>query len=205
MSDESLALSTVLPPEATEGDYDAICATVMDSARGRWFLLEYAKRNRNADTVQVLEAMARIEAVIRGERGRDAYHSFRADLADMARAISTTRAEVADIAPAAKPPGPPDIAGSAERLQEVAWTMRERGIEPATCDQIEAVAAAILTAASLRDPGDLRVQKLGEALGYLERRICAMIEEAASAQAAPASIAERFAEFLHPEIAGVAQ
>ncbi len=33
----------------------------METSRGRWFLTEYAKRNRNADTRMVLDAVARIE------------------------------------------------------------------------------------------------------------------------------------------------
>ena len=34
--------------------------------RGRWFLTEYANRNRGADTDQVVAAIARIEAAICG-------------------------------------------------------------------------------------------------------------------------------------------
>jgi hypothetical protein len=34
------------------------------SARGRWFLGEYAKRNRNADTRMVLDEVARIEQTL---------------------------------------------------------------------------------------------------------------------------------------------
>jgi hypothetical protein len=191
MSDESFALSTVLPPLATEGDYDAICATVMESARGRWFLQEYAKRNRNADTVQVLAAIERIETVIRGERGRDAYESFRGELAEMAKTIAAARAEDADIRPQAAAGGTAptkanaaDILAAAERLQDVAWTMRERGLDPATCDQIEAITAAIQKASAVRGPDERRAQKLGEALQCLERRIHAMLETVTSAPAA---------------------
>jgi hypothetical protein len=192
MSDESFALSTVLPPIAPEGDYDAICATVMESARGRWFLQEYARRNRNADTLQVLAAIERIETVIRGERGRDAYASFRGELAEMAKTVAAARAEVADIRPPAAAGGgtapaqakAADILAAAERLQDVTWTMRERGLDPATCDQIEAITAAIQKASALRDPDDGRAHKLGEALQSLERRIHTMLETVTSAPAA---------------------
>ena len=40
----------------SEVDYEAISAAVMETGRGRWFLAEYAKRNRNADTAMVLDA-----------------------------------------------------------------------------------------------------------------------------------------------------
>jgi hypothetical protein len=43
-------------------DFDEIEAAVMETARGRWFLAEYARRNRSADTAAVLEALARLEA-----------------------------------------------------------------------------------------------------------------------------------------------
>lgn len=42
-------------------DFDAIEAAVMETARGRWFLAEYARRNRSADTLQLLQVLERIE------------------------------------------------------------------------------------------------------------------------------------------------
>jgi hypothetical protein len=42
-------------------DFDTIEAAVMETARGRWFLKEYARRNRNADTQAVLEALERLK------------------------------------------------------------------------------------------------------------------------------------------------
>src|SRR5271165_2386649 len=96
MSKEPFALSTISPASLEEdGDYDAICATVMESARGRWFLDEYARRNRNADTELVLAAIERIESLIRGDRSQRAFHGIRAELLEMAKAIAETRAEVA--------------------------------------------------------------------------------------------------------------
>ena len=101
MPEEPSALSTIPTPPPAEGEYDAICATVMESARGRWFLDEYARRNRNADTAPVLASIERIETMIRGERDQQAYQRFRGDLLDMAKAIAQTRAEVAGIKPEA--------------------------------------------------------------------------------------------------------
>jgi hypothetical protein len=45
-------------------DYDSIHATVMETARGRWFLDEYARRNRNADTRLLLAAVRRLESAL---------------------------------------------------------------------------------------------------------------------------------------------
>jgi len=188
MAEEPFALSTIPPPPPVEGDYDAICATVRQSARGRWFLDEYARRNRNADTGVVLAAIERLETVVQGSRDREAYHSMRGDLLEMARTIAVTRAEVAESQaeprtedqPAERqPPAGGDVFAMAERIQDVAWTMRERGLDPRTCEQIETLATTILSASALRDPNDHRTRKLGEVLQYLERRIDQMLEACA--------------------------
>ena len=43
----------------------------METSRGRWFLTEYAKRNRNTDTRMVLDAVARIEQSLAAQREED--------------------------------------------------------------------------------------------------------------------------------------
>ena len=45
----------------SEWDYSLIEAAVMETVRGRWFLSEFARRNRMADTQTLLAALARIE------------------------------------------------------------------------------------------------------------------------------------------------
>src|SRR5262249_55951240 len=147
----------------------------------------------------VLAAIERLERVIRGNHDQQLYHAFRGELLDMARAIAQTRAEVAESKPpgqaqdkaamsaAAPAGGGPDVFAAAQRIQDVVWTSRAHGLDPATCQQIEALAATILTASSLRDPNDHRTRKLGAVLQYLEQRIDAML--AACAQAAEAAVA----------------
>src|SRR6202023_4149727 len=63
MADEAFALSPISAraTQPREEDYEAIREAFMETSRGRWFLGEYAKRNRNADTRMVLDAVARIE------------------------------------------------------------------------------------------------------------------------------------------------
>jgi hypothetical protein len=211
MSDESHALSRVSPSPPAEDDinYDAIHAAVMETARGRWFLQEYAKRNRNADTGLVLAAIERMEALIREgttSQGAAGLNGFRGELLDMARAIARTRSEIPDsrranpapspadasaaapdaVPPAAATPDPsPGIFAAAERIQEVAWTLRGRGVDSSTCDQIAALASSILGASSLRNASDSRAQKLSDVLQHLERRIHAMLHDSGGGADAP--------------------
>src|SRR5437667_9522875 len=70
MADEAFALSPISARAAlpSEEDYAAISEAFMETARGRWFLTEYAKRNRNADTRMVLDAVARIEQTVAAQK-----------------------------------------------------------------------------------------------------------------------------------------
>ncbi|MBA1156532.1 hypothetical protein [Microvirga mediterraneensis] len=72
-------------------DFNTIEAAVMETARGRWFLKEYARRNRNADTQAVLEAVERLKALPLEAR---TVEPFRACLETMAASIRQTKEEV---------------------------------------------------------------------------------------------------------------
>lgn len=53
---------TIKPPEGlTEEDFERIESAVLETARGRWFLAEFARRIRAQDTQQILDAVARLE------------------------------------------------------------------------------------------------------------------------------------------------
>ncbi len=67
MSNDHLVQSIVAAGPRNEADYEAVFASVNATERGRWFLAEFARRNRTVDTDLVLAAVARIEAYIRGE------------------------------------------------------------------------------------------------------------------------------------------
>jgi hypothetical protein len=195
MPDDTSALSTIPPSLPADAEYEAMHAAIMATVRGRWFLAEYARRKRYADTRLLLDAMERIEGVIRTGQARDAGQSVRIELLEMARTIAQTRADVAEIKPDAPGDGKPaepaddaaaDAVAAAERLQDMTWTMRERGFNMSTCDQISELAGIILGASSVRAPGDQRAHKLGEALKYLEQRVDAMLETTGHAPAAAA-------------------
>ncbi|TPQ48728.1 hypothetical protein C2U72_22275, partial [Prosthecomicrobium hirschii] len=49
-------------------DYQAIEDAVMETARGRWFLAEYARRHRAADTDAIVSSIERLERVIKRDR-----------------------------------------------------------------------------------------------------------------------------------------
>jgi chemotaxis protein CheZ len=187
-----------LPPALmplSDADYEAIEAAVVETNRGRWFLAEYARRNRHADTKMLLTAIDRIEAAIRGERTAESVDRIRFDLVEMAKAIARTKAEIAAIKPDIDQAGKfgeateeldsivstteaatSDILAAAEQIQEVAWTLREQGLDPEVCDLLDAKATAVYTACSFQDLTGQRTRKVIQVLRYLEGRINAMID-----------------------------
>src|SRR5260370_4375047 len=71
----------------SEADYDLIEAAVMETGRGRWFLAEYARRNRHSDTMTLLGAIDRLEAAIRGEPHAQSGDRIRPHFVRIAKAI----------------------------------------------------------------------------------------------------------------------
>jgi hypothetical protein len=62
MANETSALAAAEAPG--EEEYQAFCAVLAESARGRAFLAEHARRARQADTMMLLTAFERLEARI---------------------------------------------------------------------------------------------------------------------------------------------
>jgi hypothetical protein len=78
----------------SDADYEAIEAAVLETARGRWFLQQFAKRNRNADTEVVLATLSRLEQTILDDKAMLAMERIRANLQEMATAITQTKGEI---------------------------------------------------------------------------------------------------------------
>ncbi len=184
---------SLTPHDASQ--YDLIEAAVRETERGRWFLEEYARRNRNADTDVLLGAIHRLDgARSRGIGAAATTGGFRGDLMDMADAIARTRAEVAALSGAdhgesrltvasealdsivrATEKATSDILGAAEAVQEAAWTLRETGADGALCDELDRHATQIYTACSFQDLTAQRTSRIVHTLRYLEDRIASMI------------------------------
>jgi chemotaxis protein CheZ len=181
------------PALVAHDDYDAIENAVMETARGRWFLAEYARRHRAADTVTVLAAMDRLEKALGGSRAAPQIDRVRMDLREMAQAIARTKTEIASIKPdgeegrfeeasveldaivQATETATGDILSAAETIQEIAWTLREMGTENEVCDLIDTKATDIYSACSFQDITGQRTRKVIGVLRFLEERIDSMM------------------------------
>ncbi len=183
------------PAPLTDADYEMIAAAVLETARGRWFLSEHARRNRHADTRLVLQAIERLEHSIAQRAMTLESDRMHLDLVEMMNAITRTKAEIASLKPGGEHAGrideasneldaivettakaTSDILAAAERIQEIAWTMREQGIEASICDLLDSNTSEVYTACSFQDLTGQRIRKVIQVFRFLEARIDAMIK-----------------------------
>jgi hypothetical protein len=130
MADEAVALSPI-SARATlprEEDYAAIAEAFMETSRGRWFLTEYAKRNRNADTRMVLDAVARIEQNLDAQREETLEREASLQRLQQEEGLSAQQAAEAVVAAAA----------AQERLTEALAAIRN-SVEAAEESAVEAL------------------------------------------------------------------
>jgi hypothetical protein len=80
------------PAAPSEADYEAVCAALMATARGRAFLDEHARRARQADTAVALEALSRLEYLLRqNQDGAEASARLRIELRALMLAVASAR------------------------------------------------------------------------------------------------------------------
>lgn len=167
----------------SQADYEAIEAAVMETARGRWFMAEYAKRNRQADTRQLLTAIGRIERVVglgvqetsREDNLLDAaalIHDLRADL----ERISGRSADRASGLAAQIESATGAVTAANESIQEVAWTLREAGAEDQLCDTLDRRTTEIAAAMTMIDGIAQRVDKIADTIAMLDTSLRAFGE-----------------------------
>jgi hypothetical protein len=215
----------------SDDDYDAIAAAVMETARGRWFLAEYARRNRHADTAMLLGALRRLEAVVAGQQAALPPDGVRAALAEMVRVLERTKAQtVAAGRPASDAAGrerpgyefdavaesqeqaTADVLAGAEQVQDIAWTLREVGVDASHCESLEARVGEIYSACARQELAGQGTRRMAAALRFLDGRIGTLLAmaggvaapvapapTAAAPAGAPAETFTRLAAALVPE------
>ena len=135
----------------SDADYDAIEAAVMETARGRWFLHEFARRNRNADTEAVLDALRELEKTVHNGEAEQALGEIRNGLRTMAATIARTKRELGLVP---RNGGQDDLAGFLGSLPGAD--------EPVGEEEFQALA-------------EQRIRRMIQTLRYLEGRIHGMM------------------------------
>jgi hypothetical protein len=148
MADEAFALSPISAraTQPREEDYDAINEAFMETSRGRWFLGEYAKRNRNADTRMVLDAVARIETNLAAQNqpAPEQDNGLAEALTAIRNAVDETRAAAsAALDRVVLEEALAPIRRGARIIKEIAWRWREIGADARICDLLDSQVSAI--------------------------------------------------------------
>jgi hypothetical protein len=193
MAEEAFALSPInaRPAVPGEADYDAIREAFMETARGRWFLAEYAKRNRTADTSLVLEAVTRLEANLAAQKQTPAL-SLVAALGAIRAAVRQAKASAIEAMPRVDTDETLTGARNGTRIiREIAWTLRECGADTRICDLLDTQVKAI-EAGQQALSGNGREDVLAS-YDLLMQRVEQMVDGSApmAAQAEPAPVAEK--------------
>ncbi|SCB42115.1 hypothetical protein GA0061098_100946 [Bradyrhizobium shewense] len=186
MANEAFALSpmSARAAEPNEQDYDAIREAFMETARGRWFLGEYAKRNRNADTSMVLDAVAKIEETLAAQRQPVVEDRLPEALVEIRRAIREAETiAIAAVDPAAIEASLAAIPRGVRIIKEISWRWREIGADGRICDLIDSQLASIEAACGQISTIDPRVE-LKTAFDLLRDRV-EQTDGGATPQAAP--------------------
>ncbi|WP_199581138.1 hypothetical protein [Bradyrhizobium sp. MOS003] len=173
MANEAFALSpmSARAAEPNEQDYDAIREAFMETARGRWFLGEYARRNRNADTSMVLDAVAKIEETLAAQRQPVVEDRLPEALVEIRRAIHEAETSaIAAFDPTAIEASLAAIPRGVRIIKEISWRWREIGADGRICDLIDSQLASIEAACGQISIIDPRVE-LKAAFDLLRDRV----------------------------------
>ncbi|MFO1091107.1 MAG: hypothetical protein U1E46_16150 [Hyphomicrobiales bacterium] len=167
--------------DVRQGDYEEIEEAVLETQRGRWFLAEFARRNRTADTRMLLEAMGRLERVVANrleattaqpalsapelEKAKAEIAALRQDNLDNGGALPAGADPFAATAAAAAEAAT-GIVETTQALQALAASLREKHPDEPLLDQIDAAVG------KLHREGwksDLASRRVAVAMGVLAR------------------------------------
>ena len=196
MADEVFALSpiTARAVQPSEDDYDAISHAFMETSRGRWFLGEYAKRNRNADTRMVLDAVARIEEALVAQRQPPPESGLAEALAAIRHAVDQAQTAAATaVESLALEDNLAPVRRGTRVIREISWRWREIGADGRICDLLDSQVGAIEGACGQISSADPQTA-LSAAFGLIKQQIAEFDEDdAAAAQAAEEAARESVA------------
>jgi hypothetical protein len=188
MADAAFALSPISaqPASPTDADFQAISEAFMETTRGRWFLAEFARRNRNADTAMVLDAVARIERSLAAQKEQQAQPEPppppepSSELPEALAAVKTILAAARGTADAVLSDPSADLGlGPARKcarvIREIAWGLRESGADGRICTLLESQVEAINAACDQVSVAGLREGVL-QAFDHAAQQIAALTD-----------------------------
>jgi len=125
MPAETIAQASAPSSAPDEDDYQAFCQTLSASERGRAFLAEYARRNRNADTEQLLAAIEQLQSVMVAQPTPYKADMVKRQLRELLDEIGSAQCELDELLLATKTEALADLIARVEsRISRILWSLR---------------------------------------------------------------------------------
>lgn len=165
---------TASPSLESDQEYSAIEATLLASARGRWFLAEHGRRARRLDSALLEDAIGRLQTSLReppallGQLESEVrrLREFLASARDSVLANRTAASAANDAQPAAA------ILKAAEDLHEFAWSLQATQVDGQVCERIARNASSIYALSMRQAAESERAREFAAAL----ERACTQLE-----------------------------
>ncbi len=184
---------SLLSSAYSEDDFQALEATLLASERGRWFLLEHARRRSRLETRSLLTSIERLERFVddrssAGDAVSRELEGITAALMQMTQEI-VGRPDPADrkdpfgrIVFEAEKAGDL-IAGAGSRIDEIADALERHGVVREVADALRAQSEVVREAMTVHIANARRVKALAEILIYARRRLAALAGDGAQNEA----------------------
>lgn len=169
-------------PNDADSEYRAIEATLLQTARGRWFLSEHGRRARRLDSVMLEEAMVRLQSSLRDPPAL--LGQLKSEIERVKGHLADTRSDLSKRVPSetgagAVEPGnapPQGILTAAEDIHELAWSLQAKAPDTESCEQIARHAARLYAMSLQQAIESARLSKLAGALDEACAQLAAILE-----------------------------
>lgn len=186
-----MAEASALPASDTEQEYRAIEQTLLETARGRWFLAEHGRRARRLDSVLLEDAIGRLSSSLK--QPPPVLALMRLELEKLSAFITETRGALVAKS-SVKAPGPAIAAETgdgaaqgaggpvarmlrmAEEIHELTWTLQADELSPASCEAIARHASTLYAVSRQQAMESERALKFADALDDATSRLTILLD-----------------------------
>jgi hypothetical protein len=173
-----------------ELEYRAIEQTLLETARGRWFLAEHGRRARRLDMALLEDAIGRLSTSIKQPPA--VLGMMRLELEKLSGFVAETRVELTAKKPKPAPTGAEgetatlaatDAASPvmrmlqmAESIHELTWTLHEDELDPKSCESIARNASMLYAVSRQQAMESERALKFADALDDTTNRLSILLD-----------------------------
>lgn len=185
-------MAEIAAPEMNDAEleYRAIEQTLLETARGRWFLAEHGRRARRLDMSLLEDAIGRLSSSMKQPPA--VLGMMRLELEKLSSFVAETRFELT----ARKLPKPADAAGGeanalaqseasspvmrmlqmAESIHELTWTLHEDELDPKSCEAIARNASMLYAVSRQQAMESERALRFADALDDTTNRLSILLD-----------------------------